>query len=145
MAKVFFSLLIVTLLFSCKKEEENTLAAVNTLKVEIDGTNWEAPVSSVSETNGIIQVQAFKNADSSSVDVFFTTQTFGSYSLPSPQNIQLSYSRGDISWSTPIDGNLNILTNEEGNYVGSFRARLRSDQSVSVKNLVNGSFNYEQR
>jgi len=144
MPRLICLLLLTTFMLSCEKdEEENSLADPNTLKVEIDGSEWEAPLSSVSETNGVIQVQSFRNSDSSLVEIFFTTQTFGSYPLPSQQNIQLSYSKGDLSWSTPIDGSVNILTNQEGNYVGSFRCRLRSDQSTSIKNLRNGSFNYE--
>ena len=144
MSKLFYSLLMVTLLFACEKEEENTLAEVNTLKVEIDGSDWQAPISSVSETNGVIQIQAFKNSDSSSVDVFFTTQTFGSYTLPSQSNIQLSYSKGNFSWNQIIEGNINILSNDDGNYAGSFRARLRSANASSVKNLAKGSFSYER-
>ncbi len=133
------------LAISCSKDDDDQdNQNSNQLTVTIDGSVWQNTISNTATSGGTTQVNAFKNSDNSSVQIFFPEDTTGTFNFATSSIITVAYTKDNVLWNNNLSGSITITTNNQNSISGTFNTMVASAFSnTDTLNMTNGSFNWQ--
>lgn len=130
-------LLVFTLISACKKDSEPN----NFVTATINSSAWAADNVTLTTSNGKRKLKGNKSGNMY-LEIELEEGATGTIDLTGNQ-ASITYSDGDDTFITVLEGSLTLTANEDGHVEGTFSTRIESNFSGESVNIANGRFRFD--